>query len=152
MSADPFDLDRFVAAQNANGTFDRAAAELSAGRKSGHWIWFIFPQIAGLGLSPTSRQYAIASLAQARAYLNHPVLGPRLTTCALILTKLTGRSAEQIFGGIDATKLRSSMTLFRHADPAQPVFGQVLDQYFGGDSDPLTDQAVRVAPEGNFPG
>jgi uncharacterized protein (DUF1810 family) len=148
--ADPYDLHRFVAAQESGGTYQRAVAELRAGRKTGHWMWFVFPQIAGLGFSVTSRTYAINSLGEARAYLRHPVLGQRLTDCAHLLTQLTGSTAERIFGGIDATKLRSSMTLFRHADPGQPLFGQVLDQYFDGQSDPLTDQAVAAAGEGGF--
>src|SRR5580692_8395320 len=122
MAADPYELDRFVAAQDAGGTFERAAAELRAGRKSGHWMWFVFPQIAGLGLSLTSRRYAISSLREARAYLAHPVLGPRLTGCAQILNQLTGTTAEQVFGSIDAVKLRSSMTLFHQADPAEQAF------------------------------
>ncbi|HWF81924.1 MAG TPA: DUF1810 domain-containing protein [Streptosporangiaceae bacterium] len=149
-SADPYDLRRFAVAQDSGGTYQRAVAELRAGRKTGHWMWFVFPQIAGLGFSPTSRTYAIRSLAEARAYLRHPVLGPRLTDCARILTKLTGSTAERVFGDIDATKLRSSMTLFRHADPGQTLFGQVLDQYFDGQSDPLTDRAVAAAGEGEF--
>jgi len=148
--ADPFDLGRFVAAQESGGTYQRAVAELAAGRKTGHWMWFVFPQIAGLGFSPTSRTYAIKSLAEARAYVRHPALGPRLAECARILTQLTGSSAERIFGDIDAIKLRSSMTLFRHADPGQALFGQVLGQYFGGQSDPLTDQAVAAAGDGEF--
>ena len=107
-SDDPYDLERFVAAQDAGGTYQRATAELRAGRKASHWMWFVFPQIAGLGRSPTSRRYSISSLNEARAYLDHPVLGERLRECAGIVTSLTGRSAEQIFGGIDAMKLRSS--------------------------------------------
>jgi uncharacterized protein (DUF1810 family) len=144
-TADPYDLHRFVAAQGSGGTYQRAVAELRAGRKTGHWMWFVFPQIAGLGSSPMSRTYAISSLAEAKAYLAHPVLGPRLTDCARLLTQLTGTAAERIFGDIDATKLRSSMTLFRHADPGQPLFGAVLDQYFDGQSDPLTDRAIAAA-------
>jgi uncharacterized protein (DUF1810 family) len=146
---DPYDLDRFVAAQDAGGTYQRAVAELRAGCKSGHWIWFVFPQIAGLGQSPTSRRYSIGSLAEARAYLRHPVLGPRLAQCTEILAATAGRTAEQIFGGIDATKLRSSMTLFRLADPAQTAFGQVIDQYFGGQADPLTERIVAAAGDGD---
>src|SRR5579859_4200300 len=113
--ADTYDLGRFVAAQDDGGTYQRAAAELRAGRKTGHWMWFVFPQIAGLGYSPAARTYAIRSLAEARAYLRHPVLGPRLAECARLLTEQAGqagRTAEQIFGDIDAIKLRSSMTLF----------------------------------------
>jgi uncharacterized protein (DUF1810 family) len=139
---DPHDLDRFVAAQDAGGTYQRAVAELRAGYKRGHWMWFVFPQVAGLGQSPTSRRYAISSLAEARAYLRHPVLGPRLIECAEILAGTVGRTAEQIFGGIDATKLRSSMTLFRLADPGQPAFGQVIDLYFDGVADPLTERIL----------
>jgi uncharacterized protein (DUF1810 family) len=104
---DPYHLQRFVAAQDAGGTYDHAVAELSAGRKTSHWMWFIFPQIAGLGYSPTSRMYAITSLDEARAYLAHPVLGARLIECVTVLTGLTGRTAEQIFGEVDALKLRS---------------------------------------------
>src|SRR6266576_1503461 len=120
---DPYDLQRFVTAQDAGGTYQQALAELRAGRKASHWMWFVFPQIAGLGYSPTARSYAITSLAEARAYLAHPVLGPRLTQCAAILAGLPrrttaglpSRTAEQIFGEIDALKLCSCMTLFMHA-------------------------------------
>ena len=139
---DQYDLQRFVAAQDAGGTYDRAAAELRGGRKSSHWMWFIFPQIAGLGYSPAARTYAITSLDEARAYLAHPVLGARLIECATILTRLPGRSAEQVFGEVDALKLRSCITLFRHAAPDEPVFRQVLDQYFGGIPDPATEQRI----------
>jgi uncharacterized protein (DUF1810 family) len=139
---DPYDLQRFVAAQDAAGTYDRAVAELRGGRKTSHWMWFVFPQIAGLGFSPTSRTYAITSLAEAQAYLAHPVLGPRLTESAAILADLEGRSAEQIFGDLDAQKLRSSMTLFMHAAPGELVFRQVIDQYFGGIPDPATEQRI----------
>jgi uncharacterized protein (DUF1810 family) len=149
-TGDPYDLRRFVDAQDSGGTFQRAVAELRAGRKTGHWMWFVFPQIAGLGFSPTSMTYAIYSLAEAKAYLRHPVLGQRLTDCARLLTQLTDCTAERIFGDIDAAKLRSSMTLFKHADPGQMLFGQVLDQYFGGQSDPLTDRAVAGAGDGEF--
>jgi uncharacterized protein (DUF1810 family) len=141
---DPYDLGRFVAVQNAAGTYDRATAELRAGRKASHWMWFVFPQIAGLGQSPTSRTFAISSLDEARAYLRHPVLGPRLTESARILAETQGRSAEQIFGVLDAQKLRSSMTLFRRAAPAEPVFSQVLSQYFDGVPDPATDRLLGV--------
>jgi uncharacterized protein (DUF1810 family) len=139
---DPYDLERFVAAQDAGGTYDRAAAELRAGRKASHWMWFVFPQIAGLGYSPASRTYAISSLDEARAYLAHPVLGPRLIECAAILTRVPGRTAEQVFGEVDALKLCSSMTLFMHAAPGEPVFRQVLDRYFGGVADPATEQRI----------
>ena len=138
--SDPYDLQRFVAAQR--DSYDGAVAELRDGRKTSHWMWFVFPQIAGLGHSPTARMYAISSVAEARAYLAHPVLGHRLRECASILTALAGRTAEQIFGGIDAMKLRSSMTLFLHADPSETVFRQVLDQYFGGTADPATEARI----------
>ena len=142
MTDDQYDLQRFVAAQDGAGTYDRAAAELRAGRKTGHWMWFVFPQIAGLGHSRASQTYAISSLDEARAYLAHPVLGPRLIECAGILTRVPGRSAEQIFGGVDALKLRSCVTLFMRAAPGEPVFGQVLDQYFDGVPDPATEQRI----------
>ena len=139
---DPYDLQRFVAAQDAGGTYGRAAAELRAGRKTSHWMWFVFPQIAGLGYSPMARTYAITSLAEARAYLAHPVLGARLAECAAIVAGLPDRTAEQIFGEVDALKLRSSMTLFMHAAPGEPVFRQVLDRYFGGIPDSATEQRL----------
>src|ERR1700758_3781910 len=109
---DQYNLERFVAAQDAGETFGMAIAELRQGRKTSHWMWFVFPQIAGLGMSPTSQRYAISSLDEARAYLEHPVLGPRLVECASIVASNDDATAEQIFGGIDAQKLRSSMTLF----------------------------------------
>jgi uncharacterized protein (DUF1810 family) len=139
---DPYRLGRFVAAQDAGGTFQEAIAELRQGRKTSHWMWFVFPQIAGLGHSPTSRLYSISSLAEARAYLAHPVLGPRLAECAEIVCGVEGRNAEQIFGGIDAQKLRSSATLFALADPATQVFQRVLDQYFDGVPDPATEALI----------
>ena len=139
---DPYYLERFVAAQDAGGTYSRAVAELRAGRKTSHWMWFVFPQIAGLGRSPTAQAFAISSLEQARAYLAHPVLGPRLIECATIVAQTPGRTAEQIFGGIDALKLRSSVTLFLRAAPGEPVFGQVLARYFDGQPDPATDRLL----------
>ena len=139
---DPYDLKRFVTAQDAGGTYQQAVAELRRGRKASHWMWFVFPQIAGLGYSATSRMFAISSLDEARAYLAHPVLGPRLVECATIVAQTQGRTAEQIFGGIDAQKLRSCATLFLRADPGQPVFGQVLARYFDGRPDPATDLRI----------
>jgi uncharacterized protein (DUF1810 family) len=136
---EPFDLERFVSAQDSGGTYDQALAELQLGRKSGHWMWFIFPQIAGLGHSATSRTYAISSLAEARAYLEHDVLGPRLLECAQALTNHAGRAAEDILGGIDARKLQSSMTLFLRAAPGETVFKTVLAQFFDGQPDEATD-------------
>ncbi len=131
-----YDLQRFLDAQNRGGTYQRALAELRAGRKSSHWMWFVFPQRAGLGLSEMSRAYAIASPAEARSYVEHPVLGPRLVECAAALLGHEGRSAPEIMGEIDAVKLRSSMTLFARAAPEQPVFEQVLRRYFDGNADP----------------
>lgn len=110
-------------------------AELAAGRKRTHWMWFVFPQIAGLGMSAMSQRYAIGSLEEARAYLAHPVLGPRIAECARTLTELPGRSAEDVFGAVDAMKLRSSMTLFARADPGDELFGAVLAKYFAGRED-----------------
>ena len=135
------DLERFVTAQDSGGTYQRAATELRKGRKTSHWMWFIFPQIAGLGRSAMAQAYAISDLTEARAYLAHPVLGPRLLECAQIVAAHRGLSAEHIFGGIDAIKLRSSMTLFARADPDQVIFGQVIDQYFEG-LDPETERRV----------
>jgi uncharacterized protein (DUF1810 family) len=136
---DPFDLARFVTAQDRDGVYEHALGELRAGRKTSHWMWFVFPQIAGLGHSSMSRTYAISGLDEARAYLHHPVLGPRLRTVAAVVAATTERSAADVFGAIDATKLRSSMTLFHRAAPDERVFGEVLDQYFDGESDPATD-------------
>jgi uncharacterized protein (DUF1810 family) len=142
--AHSYDLERFVEAQNANCTYDRAVDELRRGRKTSHWMWFVFPQIAGLGRSDMSRRFAISSLDEAAAYLEHPVLGPRLKECADLVARAQGRSAEQIFGGIDAQKLQSSMTLFLRAAPDEPLFKQVLDQYFGGRVDAATDRRIRA--------
>jgi uncharacterized protein (DUF1810 family) len=142
--SDPYDLDRFVAAQDDGGTYRRAVAELLAGQKIGHWMWFVFPQITGLGFSAMSQRYAISSLDEAQAYLRHDVLGPRLRECAGIVAATADRSTEDIFGGIDAQKLRSSMTLFLRADPAERVFRTVLDRYYGGLPDAETDR--RLVP------
>ncbi|HTT31236.1 MAG TPA: DUF1810 domain-containing protein [Solirubrobacteraceae bacterium] len=141
---DPYGLERFVAAQNEDATYDAAVDELRGGRKRSHWMWFVFPQIAGLGQTPTSRRFAISSLDEARAYLAHPVLGPRLIDAARIVAELERRTAEEIFGGIDAMKLRSSMTLFAYADSANPIFGQVLEAYFGGVPDEATERLLGV--------
>jgi uncharacterized protein (DUF1810 family) len=120
--ADPYRLERFAQAQDAGGTYQRAVAELRAGRKVSHWMWFVFPQVAGLGFSAMSQRYAISGLTEARAYLNHPVLGPRLTECARIVAGTEDRTAGDIFGPVDAMKLRSSMTLFAAAAPEERVF------------------------------
>jgi uncharacterized protein (DUF1810 family) len=139
---DPFDLERFVEAQEAGGTYARALAELRAGRKVSHWMWFVFPQIAGLGRSPTAMRFAISGLDEARAYLAHPVLGPRLIEASGALVELSGRSAFDVFGGVDAMKLRSSMTLFARASGYEPVFAQVLERYFDGEADPETERRL----------
>lgn len=134
-----FDLDRFVSAQDERGTYAQALSELRRSRKDSHWMWFVFPQIAGLGFSATSRHFAISSLAEAQAYLAHPVLGPRLVEAAQLVVTTEGRTAEQIFGGTDAQKLRSSMTLFSRAAPDDPSFRLVLERYFEGIPDPATE-------------
>jgi uncharacterized protein (DUF1810 family) len=135
--SDPHDLARFVAAQE--DVYASALAELRAGRKTGHWMWFVFPQIRGLGMSAMSQRYAIASLDEARAYLRHPVLGPRLAECARVLTELGGHDPEAIFGAVDAIKLRSSMTLFARASEDDSIYYAVLDQYFEGTPDRQTE-------------
>jgi uncharacterized protein (DUF1810 family) len=131
------DLERFVLAQD-DGTYDRALAELRAGRKTTHWMWFVFPQVAGLGRTPTSQHYALADLAEARAYAGHDVLGPRLRECCRALLDLEDATAEQVLGGVDALKLRSSMTLFALADPDDPVYAEVLERFHDGVPDPRT--------------
>jgi uncharacterized protein (DUF1810 family) len=140
---DLYDLQRFVAAQDAGGTYRQALTELRQGSKRSHWMWFVFPQVAGLGQSPTSRKYAIATLAEAVAYLQHPVLGPRLLESTAAVAGVEGRTASDIFGGIDARKLRSSMTLFHRAAPHEPLFRGVLDHYFDGLPDPVTEQLLE---------
>jgi uncharacterized protein (DUF1810 family) len=136
----PFDLERFVTAQE--GVYDGALRELRAGRKSGHWIWFIFPQLVGLGRSETSRFYGIESLAEARAYLDHPVLGPRLRECVGAVLATSSVTAEQIFGSLDAMKVRSSMTLFHRAGPDEPLFAETLERFYGGTADEATDALI----------
>jgi uncharacterized protein (DUF1810 family) len=135
---DTYDLQRFLDAQEAGDTYEQALSELRAGRKTSHWMWFVFPQRAGLGQSAMSRRYAIGSAAEARAYLDHPLLGPRIVECSEALLAHDDRSAREIFGGIDATKLRSSMTLFAAVAPEQPIFQRVLDRYFEGEGDIAT--------------
>lgn len=137
--SDPHDLARFIAAQN--GVYPRALAELKRGRKDSHWMWFVFPQAAGLGLSDMSRRYAIHSWEEARAYLAHPVLGARLRESVDAVLAHGDRTAEQMFGGVDAAKLRSSMTLFEHASLDEPPFGAVLDGLFAGQRD---EQTLRL--------
>ena len=139
----PDPLDRFLVGQR--DTYGGALAELRAGRKTGHWIWFVFPQLAGLGRSELSRYYAITSLDEARAYLAHPVLGARLRESAAALLATNGRSAADTLGSIDAMKVRSSMTLFHRAAPDDPVFAEVLARFYGGVPDPSTDALLGAA-------
>ena len=135
-----FDLERFVAAQDP--VWDDVLAELRRGRKASHWMWFVFPQVAGLGSSAMSQRYAISSLDEARAYLAHPVLGPRLREVVALVLAAEGRDADEIFGSIDARKLRSSMTLFHRAAPDEPLFSAVLDRFFAGRADDATDERL----------
>ncbi len=136
-------LRRFVEAQEDAAIYSRALEELRAGRKQSHWIWFVFPQIAGLGQSPMSQTYAIRSLDEARAYLEHPLLGPRLRECCgALLSADPAASAESILGGIDAIKVRSSMTLFLRADPSDQLFPAVLDRFYGGEPDGETESRI----------
>ena len=139
---DPFNLARFVDAQNDHGSYERAIAELEAGAKVTHWMWFVFPQIAGLGSSATSRYFSIRSLEEARAYLAHNTLGPRLERCAQVVAGCGVGSAPAILGEIDAAKLRSSMTLFLRAAPNNATFAAILDRFFGGEADPATDHLL----------
>lgn len=138
---DPFDLSRFVRAQE--GVYEQALAELQAGRKRTHWMWFIFPQIEGLGFSATSRRYAIRSADEARAYLNHPVLGPRLIACVQAVLAVEGRTASEIFGWPDDLKLRSCATLFAHVSSPGSVFERVLERFYGGEPDAKTLELLR---------
>ena len=138
--SDPYDLQRFVTAQEAS--YPQALAELRAGRKRTHWIWYILPQIHGLGLSAMSVRYAIQSLAEARAYLAHPLLGARLRECVAVMNAHEGKSAEEILGGIDAQKFCSCLTLFVEADGDASVFGEGLRKYFFGRADEATLERI----------
>jgi uncharacterized protein (DUF1810 family) len=131
-----YDLERFVEAQK--GIYEQVTSELRAGRKRSHWMWFIFPQSAGLGHSETAQRYAISSLAEAAAYLKHPVLGPRLRECTRLVVDVEGRSIDQILGYPDDLKFRSSMTLFARAGAEEGEFREALEKYFDGVPDPLT--------------
>ena len=135
-------LERFVDAQTA--VYDQVRAELAAGLKRSHWMWFIFPQLRGLGRSSMAQLYGIADLAEARAYMGHPVLGPRLVECARLVLAVHGRTVHQIFGSPDDLKLRSCMTLFELAAAGESVFGEVLDRYYGGLRDRATLDLVKV--------
>jgi len=144
VSNDPFELERFVTAQA--GDYQRALEEIRAGRKRSHWIWYILPQLAGLGSSPRSQHFGIKSLAEARAYLGHPVLGPRLREVAQAALEVEGRTAHEIFGSPDDLKLRSCATLFAAVVPGDSVFQRLLDRYFAGEPDPRT---VRLITDDN---
>ncbi|KAA6182748.1 DUF1810 domain-containing protein [Thiohalocapsa marina] len=133
---DPYDLTRFVLAQSHD--YARALAEIRSGRKQSHWMWYIFPQLDGLGFSAMARRYAIRSLTEARAYLEHPVLGPRLVECAEAVLAIEGKSAQEIFGSPDDLKLRSCATLFGQVSPEGSVFHRLLEAYFGGKADVRT--------------
>lgn len=149
-STDPYDLERFVRAQ-ADGVYQQALAELRAGRKTTHWMWFVFPQVAGLGRSATADRFAIADLDEARAYLQHPVLEHRLLEAARAVADGPAVTAEHLLGRVDAMKLRSSMTLFEAANPGGPVFRQVLERYFAGVRDPRTLTILRLADHTDRP-
>jgi uncharacterized protein (DUF1810 family) len=133
---DPFHLQRFVDAQS--GVIDRVYAELRAGQKGSHWMWFIFPQIRGLGSSRMSQAFAISSLAEAAAYVAHPVLGPRLKRCTELVNAIEDRSIEEVLGYPDHLKFHSSMTLFARAEPGEPVFQAALQKFFAGNFDQST--------------
>lgn len=139
-SPDPFDLQRFVAAQDP--VYAQVKTELAAGAKTSHWMWFVFPQLKALGRSGTARHFGIASLDEAQAYARHPLLGARLRECGRILLALRGFSALQIFGSTDAMKLRSCLTLFERAAPAEPLWGELLQRYCGGERDAATLQLL----------
>jgi uncharacterized protein (DUF1810 family) len=138
----PFDLHRFVDAQD--GVYDTVLAELRAGRKQSHWIWFVFPQLRGLGRSPMAQRYGISSIDEARAYLDHDVLGPRLRECAEHVARSGRVSAQDLFGWPDHMKVRSSMTLFARATDDNAVFRDVLEKYYGGEEDPLTVERLNA--------
>jgi len=137
---DPYNLQRFVNAQLP--VFEQARSELRAGRKRSHWMWFVFPQLKGLGRSETTRAFAISGLEEARAYLAHPVLGARLRECCRLVNLVEGRSAHQIFGDPDDLKFHSCLTLFAAAAPEEEVFRQALRKYFGGQGDRLTMEGL----------
>ena len=141
-SPDPFSLVRFVEAQE--GVYERALSEIRAGQKRSHWMWFIFPQYDGLGFSDISKRYAVKNLAEAAAYLRHPLLGPRLLECAAATLAIEGRSAAGIFGSPDDLKLRSCATLFARASPPGSVFERLLDKYFKGEPDERTLQLISL--------
>ena len=136
MENDPYHLQRFIDAQAP--VMPRVEAELRAGRKSSHWMWFVFPQLRGLGRSEMAERYGIASLEEAQSYLSHPVLGERLRDCCRLVLAVQGRSAQEIFGSPDDSKFRSSLTLFGRAAPEEPLFADCLRKYYDGVDDPAT--------------
>lgn len=142
---DPYRLQRFIEAQNS--IYEEVCSELREGYKRSHWMWFIFPQIEGLGHSSTARQFAISSLDEAKAYLQNPILGPRLIECTGLVNAVSGRTIEQIFGYPDNLKFRSSMTLFAHAAPHHEVFQRALQKYFNGEPDPRTIERFSAHPD-----
>lgn len=144
---DPFNLDRFVSAQSA--VFDRALTEILNGRKETHWMWFIFPQLVGLGSSAMATRYGITSADEARAYLAHPILGPRLIEITRAVLALDNRSAREIFGSPDDMKLRSCATLFTHVSPEKSVFHQILDKYYNGEPDVHSLSRLSSNPPGS---
>lgn len=143
--SDRYNLSRFVEAQDHD--YAQALSEIASGRKRTHWMWYIFPQLAGLGSSPTARQFAITGLPEARAYLDHPVLGPRLRECAEAAVALEGGSAMDVFGYPDNLKLRSCATLFAAVQPPGSVFDRLIAKYFAGERDATTLRLLHVAPE-----
>ena len=145
IAGDPHDLNRFVQAQEDD--YERALSEIKSGRKRSHWMWYIFPQFDGLGFSATSRRYSIKSVAEAKAYLRHPVLGPRLKECAEASLSIEGRSAYEIFGSPDDMKLRSCATLFAYVSPPGSAFHRLIDKYFAGKYDSKTLKLMGITPE-----
>ena len=141
--ADPYDLSRFVRAQDES--YAQALAELARGRKQSHWMWYVFPQFDGLSSSPTSKLYSIKSMAEARAYLEHPVLGPRLAECAEAMLAVDGKSARAILGSPDDMKLKSCATLFAHVSPPGSVFERLLDKFYDGERDAATLRLLSAA-------
>jgi uncharacterized protein (DUF1810 family) len=144
-AGDPHNLSRFVQAQEDD--YEQALAEIRSGRKCSHWMWYIFPQLDGLGVSSTAKYYGIKSNEEARAYLAHPVLGPRLRECAEAAASVEGHSAKEIFGSTDEKKLKSCATLFACVSPAGSVFHRLLDKYFQGERDRKTLDLLGIAPE-----
>lgn len=140
--SDPHNLNRFIDAQKS--VYERVVSELKAGRKRSHWMWFVFPQIEGLGYSFTAQKYAISGIDEAQAYIAHPVLGPRLRECTALVNAVQGKSINEILGSPDDMKLRSSMTLFAHATADNKVFRDALEKYYGGEDDRLTVEKLKA--------